>query len=179
MPKAHVEAMRGITVSDEIILGKILLVRGCKVMIDRDLAELYGVETKHLNRQVRRNQGRFPEEFMFKLTVAEKVELVTNWHRFNSLKHTSYSPYAFTEHGVAMLASVLKSSRAIKISVYVIQAFVRLRRWVSLHKGLSDKLEVLEGRVDNHDHDIQEVVEAMRQLMREEEKPKRKIGFHP
>lgn len=94
----------------------IFILRGQKVMIDRDLSLLYGVETKYLNRQVRRNPKRFPVEFVFQLSGDEKRELVTNWRRFNALKHSSVLPLAFTEHGVAMLAGVLNSDRAIKIS---------------------------------------------------------------
>ena len=99
----------------ETIEQRIFLIRGHKVMIDRDLAELYGVETKHLNRQVRRNIQRFPKEFMLHLTTEEKNELVTNCHRFKTMKHSSVLPYAFTEYGVAMLASVLNSEKAIQV----------------------------------------------------------------
>ena len=111
----------------DMIESKILLIRGKKVMLDRDLAELYGVETKNLNRQVKRNKERFPVEFMFQLTKEEKNELVTNWHRFNSLKHSTSLPHAFTEHGTVMLASVLNSQRAIETSILVVQAFIKLR----------------------------------------------------
>ena len=100
---------------------RIFLIRGQRVMVDRDLAELYGVETKYLNRQVKRNKQRFPREFMFQLIPNERDELVTNWHRFESMKHSSVLPYAFTEHGVAMLASVLNSDIAVKISVTIIK----------------------------------------------------------
>ncbi|MFH1709807.1 MAG: ORF6N domain-containing protein [bacterium] len=131
----------------EAIETRIFLIRGQKVMLDRDLAELYGVETKYLNRQVRRNLERFPDEFMFLLSEQEKEELVTNWHRFKPLKHSTSLPLAFTEHGVAMLASVLNSESAIKISIFIIKAFVRLRRVLSAHKELARKLEQLEQRV--------------------------------
>src|SRR3989338_1078470 len=126
-------------VPQEIIQQRIFLIRGQKVMIDHDLAGLYGVETKYLNRQVRRNQERFPEEFMFRLTREETRELVTNCHRFESLKHSSYLPCAFTEHGVAMLASVLKSKRAVKISIHIVKTFVKLRQIISSHKELAHK----------------------------------------
>src|SRR3989338_7848182 len=104
----------------EKIEQRIFLIRSHKVMLDRDLAELYGVETKYLNRQVRRNINRFPEIFMFRLDRKEKAELVTKWHRFEKIKHSSSLPYAFTEHGVAMLASVLNSEAAIQISIYIV-----------------------------------------------------------
>ena len=103
--------------TEDTIKSKILVIRGQQVMIDRDLAELYGVETKRLNEQVKRNIERFPEEFCFQLTSTEKIELVANCDRFNPLKHSTTEPYAFTEHGVTMLAAVLKSETAVKASI--------------------------------------------------------------
>lgn len=170
--------------ADELILQeaieqRVFLIRGEKVMIDRDLAELYGVETKYLNRQVKRNKERFPEEFMFQLTSQEKTELVTNWHRFQSMKHSSVLPYAFTEYGVAMLASVLNSETAVKISVTIIKAFVRLREILSTHKELAYKLKELEHKIEKHDEDIQAIFDAIRKLMAPPPvKPKPLIGFH-
>ncbi len=146
-------------------------------MIDRDLAELYDVETKHLNRQVKRNKERFPGEFMFKLTKKERNELVTNWHRFDTLKHTSVLPYAFTEHGVAMLASVLKSDRAVKMSIMIVKAFVRLREFLGTQKELAKKIHLLESKIDSHDREIQSIIEAIRQLLQPPEKSNRPIGF--
>src|SRR3989338_11074066 len=113
-------------IPQETIEQRIFLIRHQKVMIDKDIAELYGVETKHLNRQVKRNIQRFPEEFMFQLNVEERNQLVSICHRFKTMKDSSSLPYAFTEHGVAMLASVLKSDRAVKISINIIKAFVKL-----------------------------------------------------
>ncbi len=165
-------------IPSEAIEQRIFLVRGHKVMIDRDLARLYAVETKYLNRQVRRNIERFPEEFMFKLTSEEKDELVTNCHRFKTMKHSSTLPYAFTEHGVAMLASVLRSERAVKISIVIIRAFVRLRQILSTHKELAHKLSELERKIEKHDAEIKAIFDVIRQLMTPPEKPKRKIGFH-
>ncbi|MFA5145936.1 MAG: ORF6N domain-containing protein [Candidatus Omnitrophota bacterium] len=163
----------------EAIEQKIFIIRGKKVMIDRDLAELYQVETKYLNRQMRRNINRFPEEFMFQLTVAEKNELVTNWHRFDTMKHSATLPFAFTEHGVAMLASVLNNDRAIKISIFIINTFVKLREMISTHKELAHKLKELEGKIEKHDAEIQAIFEAIRQLMTPPPAPpKRRIGFH-
>jgi len=133
----------------ERIENRIFLIRGQKVVIDRDLAELYEVETKHLNRQVRRNIDRFPKEFMFQLNAREKNQLVTNCHRFKTLKHASSQPYAFTEHGIAMLASILKSERAIKISIYIIKTFIRLRKFIFTHKKLAQKLKKLEQKYKN------------------------------
>jgi hypothetical protein len=103
-------------------------------MLDRDLAELYGVETKNLNRQVKRNPERFPSKFMFQLTLSEKTELVTNWHRFNSLKYSTVLPFAFTEYGALMLASVLNSPRAIEAGIFVVRAFVHLKEMLLTHR---------------------------------------------
>lgn len=164
----------------EDIEQMIFSIRGQKVMIDRDLARLYGVETKHLNRQVKRNRERFPEEFMFQLTRKERDELVTNWHLLSSLKHSSLPPYAFTENGVAMLASVLKSENAVKVSIHIIKTFVKLRRWIATHKELALKLRELEARVEEHDEEIRDIVQALQELINPPEpgKSKRRIGFH-
>ena len=167
-------------VPEEIIERKIFMIRGHKVMLDRDLAELYEVETKYLNRQVKRNKQRFPREFMFRLTETEKHELVTNWHRFESMKHSSVPPYVFTEHGVAMLASVLNSERAIKISIVIIKTFLKLRQILSMNKKLAYKLTELEHKIEKHDEDIHAIFEAIRKLMIPAPiKPKSHIGFKP
>jgi len=161
----------------DLIEQRIFLLRGQRVMFDRDLAELYGVETKYLNRQVRRNRERFPREFMFQVTTKEKYELVTNWHRFGSLKHSNVLPYAFTEHGVAMLSSVLHGKRAIRINILIIKVFLKLREILASHKKLALRLKELEMRIDKHDETITAIFEAIRQLMTPPEKPKRPIGF--
>ena len=162
----------------DLIEQRIFLLRGQRVMFDRDLVELYRVETKYLNRQVRRNRERFPREFMFQLTNNERNELVTIWHRFASLKHSSILPYAFTEHGVAMLSSVLHGKRAIHINILIIKAFVKLREILTNHKELSLRLKELEMRIEKHDDAIGAIFEAIRQLMAPPlEKPKRPIGF--
>ena len=164
----------------EVIERRIFLIRGQKVMIDSDLADLYGVTTRNLKRQVRRNIKRFPSEFMFKLTKKEWDELVPIWHQFDRMKHSYILPYAFTEHGVAMLASVLNSEKAIKISIVIIKTFVKLREIVNTHKELAHKLAALESRIERHDTEIQSIFEAIRQLMTPSvHKPKRRIGFHP
>jgi len=171
--------MSVVLVPSEVIENRIFLIRGHKVMLDRDLAELYGVETKYLNRQVKRNKARFPDEFMFKLTLTEKDQLVTICHRFASLKHSVSPPYAFSEHGVAMLASVLKGQTAVQISILIIKTFIKLREIISTHKELFHKLQDLERKLGRHDEDIRAIFEAIHRLMREEEKPKTSIGFHP
>jgi len=158
----------------EDIEQKIFLIRGQRVMIDRDIADLYQVETKQLNRQVKRNHERFPAEFMFQLTSKEKEQLVTNWHRFKSLKHSTTRPYAFTEHGVAMLSSVLNSERAIQVNIQTIKTFIRLREFVSTSKELSRKLKELELK---YDAQFRLVFQAIRDLMKLPEKPKKPIGF--
>ena len=135
-------------------------------------------ETKYLNRQVKRNIERFPIEFMFQLTGDERNELVTICHRFKTMKHSLAMPYAFTEHGVAMPASVLKSERAVKISINIIKAFVKLRQILSTHKELSRKFDQLERKIEKHDEEIHIIFEAIRQLMAPPQKKTGKIGFH-
>ena len=167
-------------VTTVIIQQRIFVIRGLKVMLDRDLADLYGVPTKHLNRQVKRNISRFPREFMFQLTKEERKELVPIWHQFKTMKHSYVLPYAFTEHGVAMLSCVLNSERATQISILIIKAFVKLREILSTRKDLAHKLKELEGKIEKHDGEIGAIFEAIRQLMEPPPvKPKPRIGFHP
>jgi len=156
---------------------KILLIRNQKVMIDRDLAELYGVATKRLNEQVKRNKERFPFDFMFQLTLEEKSEVVANCDHLKNLKYSPNLPYAFTEHGALMLASVLNSSRAVEASIYVVRAFIRLREILLTHKELAKKLKELELKIDSHDQHIQAIFDVINQLLIPPEKPKQKIGF--
>lgn len=159
----------------------ILLIRGQKVMLDRDLAALYGVTTSHLNRAVKRNFDRFPEDFMFQLTAEEAEGLRC---QFGILKlgrgqHYKYLPFAFTEQGVAMLSSVLRSPRAVQVNVAIMRAFVRLRQALSLHKDLAHKLAELERKIEGHDTAIRSLFEAIRQLMAPPSPGERKeIGFH-
>jgi len=167
----------------ELILVKkikplILLIRGQKVLLDADLAELYGVTTKRLNEQVKRNRKRFPEDFLFSLTAAEKAEVVANCDHLSRLRFSPVLPNAFTEHGALMAASVLNTPRAIEVSVFVIRAFVKLRQWIATHKELAAKLADLEHKVERHDEAIRSLVSAIRQLMvPPDPKPKRQIGF--
>lgn len=155
----------------------IFIIRGQRVMLDSDLADLYGVATRALNQAVRRNRERFPVDFMFQITAEEKQEVITNCDHLNKLKFSPALPYAFTEHGAIMLASVLNSERAIEASVYVVRAFVRLRELLTTHKAVALKLAELERKVIGHDQDIRAVVEAIRQLMTVPEAKKRRIGF--
>jgi hypothetical protein len=159
---------------------RIYLIRGQRVMLDADLADLYGVPTKRLNEQVARNLERFPEDFMFQLTQAEAARLRSQIAT-SSLGRGGrrYRPYAFTEHGAIMAASVLKSEQAVKISVHVVRAFVKLREMLSTHRQLAQKLEALERRLDGHDEQIRVLLTAIRELMAPPPEPARKrIGFH-
>lgn len=174
------------------IESRILLIRGQKVMLDADLAELYGVETKVFNQAVKRNVDRFPEDFMFQLTSEEFADLRCQIDTSNLRSQFVTSnipsgrggrrslPYVFTEHGAIMAASVLNSPRAIEISVHVVRAFVHLRELVSGNKELAQKLNLLERKVGAHDRAIAELINAIRQLMSPSEpKKKRPIGFAP
>lgn len=164
-------------ISHKAIEQKIFNIRNQKVMLDRDLAELYRVATKVLNQAVKRNIKRFPDDFMFKLTQPEKNELVTNCDRFKTLKHSTVTPYAFTEQGVAMLSTVLNSERAIQVNIAIMRAFVKLREILSTHKELAHKLSQLERKIEKHDDEIKLIFEAIRQLMSPDVPKKGKIGF--
>ena len=157
----------------ETITSKIYSIRKSKVMLDRDLAELYGVETGQLKRAVRRNIDRFPKDFMFELNNEEHENLRCQFGT-SSWGGTRYKPMAFTEQGVAMLSSVLNSKRAIQVNIQIMRAFNKLRQMLAAHKDLKRKIEAMEARYDKQ---FQIVFEAIRQLLEEDEKPKRKIGF--
>ncbi len=146
-------------------------------MLDADLAELYGVTTKRLNEQVKRNRGRFPADFMVQLTAKEKTKVVANCDHLSKLKFSPVLPNAFTEHGAIMVASVLNTPRAIQTSVLVVRAFVRLRAMLTTHKELAHKLSELERKLVNHDEAIQSLMNAIRQLMTPPEPKRRPIGF--
>lgn len=168
------------TLSSEAIAYRILLIRGHKVIIDADLADLYSVTTKRLNEQIKRNSTRFPTDFVFQLTKAEKSKVVADCDHLAKLKFSSTNPYAFTEHGAIMAASVLNSPKAVEVSVLVVRTFVTLRQMLSNHTELRHKLAALEARLDNHDETIYTLVQTIRQLM---ERPKLDknppIGFAP
>ena len=155
----------------------ILEIRGERVMLDYDLATVYGVTTKVLNQAVKRNLDRFPADFVFELTLDEKDELVTNCDRLATLKHSSSVPYAFTEHGAVMLASVLKSKRAMEVSVFVVRAFIRMRRMLTDQRRFATKLVELESKLATHDKNFQIVFAAIKQLMLPPEPKKKRIGF--
>ena len=159
------------------IESKIFLIRGQKVMLDADLAELYGVETKRLNEQMRRNIERFPEDFMFRLSAEEKAEVVANCDHLVRLKYSPTLPYAFTEHGALMLGNVLKSDRAVEVSLMVVRTFVQLRQMLASNVELSRKLATLE---KNYDIKFKAVFDAIHELMTPlVPTKKRPIGFAP
>jgi hypothetical protein len=162
----------------EIIPKKIYVLYGEKVMIDSDLAELYGVETRVLNQAVKRNINRFPENFMFQLTKSElenwKSQIVISNREKLGLRKL---PLAFTEHGALMASTILNSNQAIKMSIFIIQAFIKFRELITSHKEIIARLEDLETKVGAHDKAIRQIVIAIKQLMAPEEKPKKKIGF--
>ncbi len=163
-------------ISIEIITNQIFVIRGKKAMLDRDLAQLYGVATKRLNEQVKRNIKRFPEDFMFQLTKIEKDELVAICDRFNTMKHSTVLPYAFTEQGVAMLSSVLNSERAIMVNIQIMRAFVQFRRMLLSHRDLKRKIEEMERKYDKQ---FASVFQAIKQLLEPpKQEKKRIIGFH-
>lgn len=155
----------------------ILSIRNERVILDADLALLYGVTTKRLNEQVKRNQKRFPEDFMFQLTKTEKDEVVANCDHLQNLKFSRTRPYAFTEHGAIMAANILNSDRAVKVSVQVVRAFVRLRNLVSTRKEIAAQLAKLESHLAKHDNEIEAIFEAIRGLTALPLKDEKQIGF--
>ena len=159
------------------IENKILLIHGHRVIIDRDIAELYGVTTKRLNEQVKRNKKKFPADFMFKLTVKEKAEVVANCDHLKKLKFSPTLPYAFTEHGALMLATVLNSPKAIETSIFIVRAFIHLREILTSHKELAIKFKELELKIESHDEQISAIFEAINRLLIPPDPPKKKIGF--
>ena len=162
----------------DAIESKILLIRGKKVMLDRDLAVLYGITTGNLNKAVTRNIGRFPEDFMFRLTRDEANSLL---FQFGIAKRGGPRnlPRVFTEHGILMLSSVLNSERAVQVNISIMRVFVKLKEMISAHKELMYKLGKLERKVEKHDAEICAIFEAIRKLIEPPpEKPKRRIGFH-
>jgi hypothetical protein len=154
------------------------LVRGQKVLLDADLARLYGVAVKAFNQAVKRNGDRFPEDFMFRLTAQEFESLRSQFVTLKRGQHRKYLPHAFTEQGVAMLSSVLRSKRAVEVNIAIMRAFVQLREAMETNRELAKKFSELEQRVGAHDGDIAAIIDAIRQLMAPEKKPPREIGFH-
>jgi hypothetical protein len=173
-----------ILITEEIIISKICNVRGKQVMLSQDLAELYQVETKVLNQQVKRNIGKFPERYMFQLTQDEHDRLRSQNVTLNRGQHIKYLPYAFTEHGILMLSSVLRSRRADQINILIIDTFVKIRKLVFLNKDLAHQLEQVQNRLTKHDSQIRILLEYLKHLeeLKEkelEQKRRPRIGFKP
>ena len=175
-----------LVVADEVIMNKIYMIRGQRVMIDRDLAQLYGVETKQLKRQVRRNIDRFPEDFMFVMSKKEFENWRSQFGTSNSADKMGlrYSPYVFTEQGVVMLSSVLNSQTAIEVNIRIIRVFSKMREMLLTHKDILLKLEQIErkmmkqdGRMKKNEDDIQMIFEALKELLNPPQELRRRIGF--
>ncbi len=164
----------------ESLSALVLYLRGEKVLLDSDLAKLYGVETKRLNEAVKRNIDRFPEDFMFQLTPLEREELNRSQIATGSQRHRDSRnlPYAFTEQGVAMLSSVLKSPRAVEVNIAIMRTFVQLRRLMDSNRLLADKIESLERKYAEHDENFTVVFDAIKQLITHDSKAPREMGFH-
>lgn len=165
-----------IKIPEEIIIQKIFFIRDIKVMLDHDLAQLYGVKTKRLNEQVKRNIDKFPEHFMIQLSTSEMDNLksqnaTSRWGGRRNL------PFAFTEHGVLQLANVIKSARATQMSIRIIEVFVRMRELLSTHKDVLLKLDHMEKQLSKHDGDIQLIFEALKELLNPKLPPRQPVGF--
>ncbi len=161
-------------IPQETVESKIFSIRGKRVMIDRDLANLYQVETKVLNQAVKRNIQRFPEDFMFQLTREEFNSLRSQFVTLKRGQHSKYLPYAFTEQGVAMLSSVLNSERAIQVNIQIMRAFIKLKEMLSTHKDLKQKIEEMEKK---YDYQFKIVFDAIKQLLEPLTETKGKMGF--
>ena len=179
MAKAIKKAVKSLMIPDEVVITKILLIRGKKVMIDKDIAELYGVQTKRLNEQVKRNNKRFPDDFMFQLTQEEKDEVVANCDHLKTLKYSPNLPFVFTEYGAVMLASVLNSDRAIDVNIQIVRIFTRLKEMLLTNKDILLKLEQLENKVSGHDENIKLIFEYLKKLLTPPQEPRKRIGFKP
>lgn len=181
MPKLTRPLSAILPVPLELIERRIYLIRGQKVMLDRDLADLYRVETRALTQAVRRNRDRFPEDFMFQLTAEEASALRSQTVILEKGRgrHSKYAPLAFTEHGVAMLSAVLTSERAVQMSIVIVRAFVRIRELLASHKELSLRVEKLEREQENHNSVIGSLAEEIDEMKRVPEPPKRLFGFKP
>jgi hypothetical protein len=180
LKKVTPESGRDLLVPIEVIENRILILRGRRVMLDRDLAELDGVPVKRLNEQVKRNSDRFPDDFMFQLTLEEGKALRLSRSQFATLNRGSnlkYRPYAFTEHGTVMLANVLRSPVAVRASIQVVRAFVHLRQMLATNEDLARKIEALERKVGKHDSDLQAILNVLQKLLQPPSEAKRPIGF--
>ena len=174
------KAVKLIDKADEVIMNKIYVIRGQKVMIDRDLAELYEVETKRLKEAVRRNPNKFPKDFMFEMNKKE----FDNWRTQNATSKEDkqglrYAPFCFTEQGVTMLACVLSSDRAIDVNIQIIRIFTKMKELLSTHKDVLLKMHKIEKKLTAHDEDIKIIFEVLKKLINPSQEPRRRIGFKP
>ena len=169
--------MQEVRINEGMIMNKIYIIREQKVMLDRDLAELYGTATKRLNEQVIRNIERFPDSFMFQLTEDETNNLRSQNATANISTKSRTQPRVFTEHGILMLSNVLKSDRAIKMSIHIINVFVKMREMILTNKDILLKLEKLEKKIDTHDMNIEQLYDLVKQLIKQESEPRTPIGF--
>jgi hypothetical protein len=165
-----------VTIPDEIIVSKIFLIRGHKVMLDRDLAELYGVETKRLKEQVKRNIDRFPQDFMFELRH-EEFENLRSQFATSSWGGVRYTPMVFTEHGVLMLSSVLNSKRAIEVNIRIMRVYTKLKEMLLTNKEILLKVEQMENRMGKQDEKIQAIFDYLKQFIQDQERPRIEVGF--
>lgn len=171
-----------VEVPDEAIIDKIVVLRNKKVMVDRDLASLYGVTTKRLNEQVKRNIKRFPDDFMFQVTAAEKEQLILMFGHLNSLKYSPVLPYVFTEHGAVMLASVLNSDQAILVNIQIVRVFTQIRQMLADNTEFRLEIERIKGKLEKQDKNIDLVFQYLDGLMEQKEKPinpRKYIGYKP
>jgi hypothetical protein len=181
MAKVKGDNKNTIAIPEEVIMSKIYFIRGQKLMIDNDLAQLYGVETRRLNEQVKRNIARFPEDFMFQLTK-EEFENLKSQFATSSWGGRRKLPYAFTEHGVLMLSSVLNSERAIKVNIQIMRIYVRIREMIMLNKDVLQRLEGIERKMSEHDNNIMLIFEYLKQFeeakqQQSEQENRKRIGF--
>ncbi|RPD42372.1 ORF6N domain-containing protein [Chitinophaga barathri] len=171
------KAKKQLQIPEELVMDKIYMIRGKKIMLDKDLAELYGVKPFRLREQVKRNMDRFPEHFMFQLSEQEALSMVSQ-NAIPSKQHLGgHSAVAFTEHGVLMLANVLRSERAMQVSIRIIEIFVKMREMLSIHKDVLLQLEKLEGKVNSQGLDIQVIFDYLKQLISPPQEPRTEIGF--
>ena len=172
-------AIKSISITDELVMNKIYLIRDQKVMIDKDLAELYGVETRVLNQAVKRNAQRFPGDFMFRLKHKEWKSLRSQFVTLKTSRgaHSKFLPFVFTEQGVAMLSSVLRSETAIGVNIQIIRVFTRMRAMILTHKDILLKIEKIEKKLSGHDEEIQVIFNYLKRLLNPAQPARRKIGF--
>lgn len=174
---AKAKQMADTYMPDETIISKIYFIRGQKVMLDADLAILYQVETKQLKRQVRRNIGRFPEDFMFELSAEENQNLRSQFGTLEQGQYSKYLPFAFTEQGVSMLSGILNSEVAIQVHIQIIRIFTKMREVLLTNKDILLKLEKMEKDVQENQHDIARIFEVLKQLLDQPKEKRRMIGF--